>query len=232
MTTPIKAASALAVLFFAAPAQALPVYIAADFSGSITNTPRFGEELGLQRSQLCPDCPAGFVSGQVLFDSSLIPGSGSGTVSIPLASVDSATDDLIFSISLGSQPLEFNFGGGTGAGASAIQFKDGVFDGFSFSEIFLHDGNSFRFSISGSNWDIKVGNSNGVYSQLAASGSLNVGGSGLFNQENFIPGSPPAETPAQVPEPATLLLLALGLAAMAVPSFRIGRKTPVLSTAM
>ena len=168
----------------------------------------------------------------MLFDSSLIPGSGSGTASIPLASIDSATDDLIFSISLGSQPLEFNFGGGASAGASAIQFRDGVFDGFSFSEIFSRGDDSFRFSISGSNWDITVANSNGVYSQLAASGSLNVGSSGLFNQENFFPGSPPAETPAQVPEPATLLLLALGLAAMAVPSFRTGKKAPVLSTAM
>ena len=230
MKTPIKTASALAVLFLATPVQAVPVYLAADFSGSITNTPRFGEELGLQRSQICPDCPAGFVSGQVLFDSSLIPGIGSGTVGIPLASIDSATDDLIFSISLGSQPLEFNFGGGTGS--SAIQFKDGVFDGFSFSEIFSRGDDSFRFSINGSNWDIKAGNGNGVYSQLAASGSLNVGSNGLLNQENFIPGSPPAETPAQVPEPATLLLVALGLAAVGVSSLRTRGKAPVLPVAM
>ena len=229
--TPIKAASTLTLLFLATPVQAVPVYLAADFSGSITNTPRFGEELGLQRSQICSDCPAGFVSGQVLFDSSLIPGSGSGTVGIPLASIDGATDDLIFSISLGSQPLEFSFGGGAG-GTPVLQFKDGVFDGFDFSEIFSRGDDSFRFSMNGSNWDIRVKNGNGVYSQLAASGSLNVGSNGLFNQENFIPGSPPAETPAQVPEPATLLLLALGLAAVGVSSLRTRGKAPVLPAAM
>lgn len=224
MKNQIKAASAFAVLFFATPVQALPVYIAADFSGSIINTPSFAEELGLQRTSGCAGCAAGSINGQVVFDSSFIPADGSGTVNIPLASIAGVADELIFSISLGSQPLQFHFGDAGINGEPAIQFQNGVFNGFSFSEIFLHSGNSFRFDMDGGTWDIKVANSNGIYSRLAASGSLNVGNNGLFNQEIFLPGTSPTETPAQVAEPATLLLVALGLSAMGFLASRPGRK--------
>src|SRR5215217_1607214 len=65
-------------------AYAIPVYIAADFSGGISNVKDLGSSLGLQRTKDCSGCDAGSVSGNVLFDTSLVPGTGNGLVNIPL----------------------------------------------------------------------------------------------------------------------------------------------------
>jgi len=112
---------------------------------------------------------------------------------------------------LGSAPLAFRFGDINIDEEPAIQFKDGVFNGFNFSDTFLLNGNAFRFDIDGSGWDIKIANKNGIYSKLAASGTLNMGSSGLLDQQVLEPPStPPAELPidielpTNVPESATL----------------------------
>src|SRR5688500_3015659 len=57
----------IAGFFLAAvlPAQALPIYTTADFSGGITNVTKHGDELGLQRTKSCPECPEGFVGGHL-----------------------------------------------------------------------------------------------------------------------------------------------------------------------
>lgn len=89
----------------------------------------------------------------------------------------------------------------------------------------LPSGNVFRFDIHGNAWDIREANKNGVYSKLAASDILNVGSSGLFNQQLLGPLlAPPAALPIDiglstdiglpkaVPEPTTLPLFGFGLA--------------------
>lgn len=159
MNKPLEVGFISVLLIFAfSPAQASPLYVSADFSGSITNTPHFSAELGLQRTQDkgCNGCPEGVVSGHVLFDASLTPGAHSGIVNIPLASIMDASDNFIFSVSLGSAPLEFHFGDSNIDEEPAIQFKDGVFNGFNLSETFFLNGNAFRFDIDGSAWDIKA----------------------------------------------------------------------------
>lgn len=219
------------LIFGSSPVQAVPVYVGADFVGSVTGTPHFGTELGLQRSQDkdCNGCPEGAVWGHVLFDTSLTPETSSGIVNIPLTSITNASNNLIFSIYLGSAPLAFQFNDADIDNAPSIQFKDGIFNGFNFSETFFLGGDAFRFDIDGSAWDIRAANKNGIYSKLAASGTLNVGSSGLLNQQVFEPRGnelpSTGEPPASIPEPATLALLGLGLGMMAF----ISRKVRITS---
>lgn len=190
-------------------AYAIPVYIAADFSGGISNVKDLGSSLGLQRTTDCSGCVAGSVSGNVLFDTSLVPGSGTGLVNIPLAAVEGASYNMAFDIDFGGKPLEFQFGDTSIMGGPSIQFRDGMFDGFSFVSDFLYNGNSFRLSMEGSEWTIKGWKKNS-YADLAATGYLNVGNSGLTNQTIFDPVQQPAEI-ATVPEPTTVALIVLGV---------------------
>ena len=92
------------------PAQAVPIYTTADFSGGISNVMSLGSSLGLQRTNTCSGCTAGSVSGHVLFDANLVPGSGTGFVNVPLASAGGASNGVVFGIMFGSRPLEFQFG--------------------------------------------------------------------------------------------------------------------------
>jgi hypothetical protein len=207
--------SIFVLVLAASSAQALPIYTMAEFSGGVTNVTKFGSNLGLQSTNTCGGCPEGFVGGHLLFDANLAPGAGSGVVNIPLISVAGASNNLIFDIIFGGNPLEFHFVDANTQDGPAIQFKNGVFNGLEFVQDFSLNGQSFELSMQGKNWDIKTLNSNGAYSQLAASGHLNIGNAGLINQQVFEPVlepvlEPSTVLPASVPEPATLTLLGLG----------------------
>ncbi|WON74031.1 PEP-CTERM sorting domain-containing protein [Nitrosospira sp. Is2] len=190
-------------------ANAIPIYIAADFSGGISTVKDLGSSLGLQKTNTCSGCDAGSVSGTVLFDTSLIPGNGTGIVNVPLAAVAGASNDVVFDIVFGIRPLEFKFGDSDIVGGPSIQFRNGVFNGFFLVEDFSYNGTPFELSVQGGVWDIR-GWKNHSYSDLAASGYLNVGNGGLTNQTVFDPVQQPAEI-ATVPEPTTVALIALGV---------------------
>ena len=191
------------------PAQAIPIYVTADFSGGVSTVTGLGNSLGFQQTSTCSGCAAGSVSGHVLFDKSLIPASGTGTVNVALASVTGASNDAIFDIALGSKPLGFEFGDMNVISGPSIQFKNGVFNGFSLVEDFLVNGKSYEFSMQGSTWTINWLKNNSS-SDLVASGYVTVEAAGLANQTSFYPSL--SELPATtVPEPTTLALLGLGL---------------------
>lgn len=85
----------------------------------------------------CSGCAGGSVSGHVSFDNSLIPASGTGIVNVALTWFAGASDDSIFHIMFGSQPLGFAFGDLHVLGGPSIQFKNGVFNGFLLVEDFI-----------------------------------------------------------------------------------------------
>ena len=197
------------ILASMSPARAVPIYTTADFSGGISNVMNLGNSLGLQRTNTCSGCAAGSVSGHVLFDANLVPGSGTGFVNVPLASAGGASGDVVFDIMFGSKPLEFQFGDAGISGGPALQFNNGVFNGFFLVENFLYNDNPFQLSIQGGSWTIKGWKTNS-YADLAASGYLNIGNNGLTNQALFDPSGAPAEVNA-VPEPTTIALIIFGV---------------------
>lgn len=195
------------ILIVTPPAEATPIYTTADFSGGISTVTGLGNSLGLQQTNTCSGCAAGSVSGHVLFDQSLIPGSGTGTVNIALASVTGSTNNSIFNILFGSVPLRFQFGDQNVLGGPSIQFKNGIFNGFFFVEDFVVNGKTYELSLQGGSWTMNWLKSNSS-SDLVASGYLTVGNQGLRNQANFEPTSP--QLPANaVPEPGSLALIVL-----------------------
>jgi hypothetical protein len=188
--------------------QAAPIYMTADFSGGILATGGLASSLGLQQTSTCSGCAAGSVSGNVLFDQSLIPGSGTGTVNIELAAVADASSSTIFGMEFGSIPLEFEFGDADILGGPSIQFQNGVFNGFFFVKDFVVNGKTYELNMQGASWTMNWLKNNSS-SQLVASGYLNVGNQGLTNQTYFDPI--PAQLPSgTVPEPTVLALVMIG----------------------
>lgn len=191
------------------PAQAAPIYVGADFSGTILTTSGLANSLGLQGTNTCNSCAAGTVSGHVSFDSSLIPGSGTGTVNIALTSVSGISNSNIFDIVFGSQPLGFEFGNSNVLSGPSIQFQNGVFNGFSFVEDFVVSGKTYELNMQGPSWTLNWLKSNSSM-QLVASGSVIVGNQGLMHQTYFDPAPPQLPVNA-VPEPTSIALVVLGI---------------------
>ncbi|HVW64388.1 MAG TPA: PEP-CTERM sorting domain-containing protein [Nitrosospira sp.] len=197
------------------PVQAAPIYVGADFSGTIVTTGGLANSLGLQGTNTCNSCAAGTVSGHVLFDKSLIPGSGTGTVNIALTPVSGVSNNTIFDIVFGSQPLGFAFGDSNVLSGPSIQFQNGVFNGFSFVEDFVVNDKTYELNMQGSSWTLNWLKSNSTM-DLVASGSLTVGNQGLTHQayvdpvSSQLPVNP--ESPVNtVPEPTSIALIVLGI---------------------
>jgi hypothetical protein len=203
------------------PVQAAPIYMEAGFSGGISITGGLANSLGLQGTNTCNSCAAGSVSGHVLFDTSLVPGSGTGTVNIALAPITGASNSTIFDIVFGSEPLGFEFGNVDGSVGPSIQFKNGVFNGFFFVEDFVVNGKTYELSMQGPSWSMNWLKNNSS-TELVASGYLTVGSEGLTQHSHLEP-TPPQLPVNAVPEPTSIALVVLGIWGIVMTRRRVTR---------
>ena len=194
--------------FAAAPAWADPVYKSADFSGglnSVTSSMKTRlTQVGFDQTIFnCSSCfNATSVTGHVIYDSSL-PVPGSGTVNVfSIGAIPSVANTLIFDLDIDGISLDF---GDTGVlGGPALQYKNGVYNGFFFAEQFTAPDNQtvLKFNLQGGTFDLRRVSDNAIL----FTGFLNVGANGLTNVQDFDPAGPGPQ-PGSVPEPGTLALL-------------------------
>jgi hypothetical protein len=160
--------------------------------------------------------PAG-VSGNFVYDASLIPGPGTGWVNVffdntsaggfpDVAAIPAPT---LFTIHLGST-LSFTFADANAETFpvyhdAAIQYKNGAFNGFFFVADFLYNGTTYQFADQGGSWSIYQ-----LVSGIPTGAPLASGYIGAMTTTGpYVPSAP------AVPVPASLILLAptlLGLA--------------------
>jgi len=153
----------------------------------------------------------GTITGSFILDTDLIPAANSGYVNVFFSSfpdIANITETNAFKINLGTSALTFTLADAI-QGSGAIQFKNGVFNGFFFDTDFLYsDNRQYRLDVQGKTWNIKYLDPGlGYPTDQYVSGYIN----GMTLGDIYVPTQPDAP----VPEPSTMLLLGSGLAVLA-----------------
>lgn len=202
----LACAAALAQLAAAA-AWADPAYKSADFTGglfSVTSTLRSNLNAAGYDSSLfnCSTCAnATSVGGHLTFDSS-IPVPTSGTVNVfSIGAPAGAPASDIFQLSIDG--LHFQFDDAGVAGGPALQYRNGLFNGFFFAESFNSPNNtSLLLNIQGGTFSLTRTSDSGIL----FTGFINTGAAGLMNVQDYA---------AAVPEPETYALMLAGILLLA-----------------
>jgi hypothetical protein len=143
------------------------------------------------------------ISGSFIFDQALVPGSGTGLVNKPLP-IGAGEDPMSFVLGDIPGALTLTAANGVVGNPVQAQYFNGHFNGFAYFAAFMFGGHEYQLDVQGTLWSI-YDRAGGVedLSHLAASGYLN---STLTNVRPYVAG------PTATPEPASLVLLATGLA--------------------
>jgi hypothetical protein len=194
------AAAVTTTLLASAPATAI-TYQAADFSGQLS--PGNANVKAPFNSVITQGGP---VSGGFVFAPSLIPSPGTGFVNVMFSSlpdIDSIPPEDALFLNLGGG-ITFDLADAL-PGAAAIQYNNGVFNGFFFVSDFLFQGTGYELNVQGRTFNIRLLANGFPSGSNLVNGTLNIP---LTNIREYDP------TPAPVPEPGTLALVLAGLGAM------------------
>jgi hypothetical protein len=195
------------------------------------HTANFSGQLGSSSNIKPPFAGNGFnaggaVTGSFVYDDNLIP-SGTGFVNVffsgfpDIAQIPSTT---AFDLSVGG--LTFGLGDADtplyGTQEAAIQYNNGVFNGFFYISDFMFQGNPYELSLQGGVLAIYpiVGGFPGFNSLV--NGSLNTGNGNLSGISVFTPAAAP------VPEPATGGLLGISLFALVLVARKYGYRVAAI----
>lgn len=187
------------------------------------HTATFSGQLGSSPNVKAPFAGNGFtangaITGSFVYDDNLIPSSGSGFVNVFFSTfpdIGLIPDPTAFNLSVGG--LTFTLGDALvqfPTQEAAIQYNNGVFNGFFYVSDFTFLGNPYELSLQGSTFTIvPIVNGFPTFTHLV-NGHLNIGDANLSDISVFTP------TAAPTPEPGTLVLLGAPLLALIV----LGRK--------
>lgn len=157
------------------------------------------------------------VSGELSFDSSLIPPAGTNFYSVPIPNANP-----IFTISLGSAPLTLTYAQGQVLGIDSqfkniqgmVQYNNGSFWGVVYAGNFNFNGTPYQLDMQGSTWTIfqlsGPGPNGYPIGSGVASGYLN---GNLTNITSIQPITMPVT--GAVPEPSSYAMMLAGLAMIA-----------------
>ena len=209
----------IAAMLLSASVASADVYMTANFSGAI-NPGGANVKAPFSGNGFVQSDP---ISGSFVFDSSLIPASGTVNVFYPtfpdIAAIMPAT---AFNLTLDG--LSFDLSDNLNALTSpGIQYKNGAFNGFNFITNFSFQAKDYQFRINGTVISVKLidPNTGFVTGGSLMNAHINLG---LTNVAAFDPN---AVTPG-VPEPSTWAMMILGFVGVGFMTYRRRQQASVV----
>ncbi len=206
----------LASLVGTVSAASADVYTSANFSGGI-----FGGNANVLAPFVGTVTPGSTFSGGLVFDNTLVPVAGSGFVNVQFSSfpdIGAIPAATAFHFSIGSLSFDLN-----NDPLAAIQYNNGVFNGFAAHELFTFNGNPYDLSMQGGTFSIFLAPSGNDTGGPLVNGFVNIGRAGLTGQTPFTP------VVAGVPEPSTWAMMILGFTGLGFMAYRRKSKSALMA---
>jgi PEP-CTERM motif len=201
-------ASALALsLSLVASAASAATYTSADFTFGI-----FGGDANVRSPFNTVVSQGETGAGTFVFQNQAVPAGGTGFVNVPYPSV---APDITFTI--GAMTFDIT------DPAAQIQYNNGQFNGFSFSQEFTFQ--SVQYVLTDSGGSLTVNSVADPGGQPFINGYVNIGNSSLSNESPFVPQV------AGVPEPSTWAMMILGFMGVGFMAYRRKQNAPPLRLA-